>query len=241
MSQVLIRAESLSKIYRSRDVATVALENVNLSVQEGEFLAIMGPSGCGKSTLLNLMGLLDTPTEGNLYFMGKDVKLMKPRDRTHFRRKHIGFVFQNFNLIEELTVYENIELPLLYQKVDSKERDKRVQKVMDEMKISHKQHFFPLQLSGGQQQRVAVCRAVVSAPDVLLADEPTGNLDSVHGQEVMNTLARLNERGTTVVIVTHSPAYASYGQRVVNLFDGHIVTDALMWFFKPQLLFFLFF
>lgn len=223
----MLKLQDVRKTYTAFDVATVAVEGVSLHVKVGEFLAIMGPSGCGKTSLLNMMGLLDMPTAGEVYFADQAVSLLKPGERTAIRRMNIGFVFQNFNLIEELNIYENIELPLLYRKVPVKERKARVMEVMEQMNIAHKRHFFPQQLSGGQQQRVAVSRAVIGNPKLILADEPTGNLDSAHGEEVMNTLQRLNENGTTVVIVTHSPLNANYAQRVVHLFDGHIVSDSL--------------
>lgn len=224
----LLKTEKLRKIYTAFDVATVALDGVDLNISSGEFVAIMGQSGCGKSSLLNILGLLDTPSTGEFYFKGQATSRMSTGERNMLRKQHIGFVFQSFNLIDELTVYENIELPLIYKKLPLYERRKMVSNIMDEMDISHKRHYFPKQLSGGQQQRVAFSRAVVADPEIILADEPTGNLDSVHGQDVMNLLSRLNEKGTTIVMVTHSPAYANYSRRVIHLFDGHIVTDALM-------------
>ncbi len=224
----LLKTERLRKVYTAFDVATVALDGVDLNIKRGEFVAIMGQSGCGKSSLLNILGLLDLPTAGEMYFMGQAISKLSAAERNTLRKMHIGFVFQSFNLIDELTVYENIELPLIYRKVPIQERRKLVYDIMDEMDISHKRHYFPKQLSGGQQQRVAFSRAVVADPELILADEPTGNLDSAHGQDVMNLLSRLNEKGTTIVIVTHSPAYANYSRRVIHLFDGHIVTDALI-------------
>ncbi|HID29145.1 MAG TPA: ABC transporter ATP-binding protein, partial [Desulfobacterales bacterium] len=191
----------------------------------GEFVAVMGPSGCGKSTLLNLLGLLDNPTDGEYYFLDQEVSHHSERQRANLRKANIGFVFQSFNLIDELTVYENVELPLLYLSVPSSERKTRVGEVLDQMQITPRKNHFPQQLSGGQQQRVAVARAVVSRPKLILADEPTGNLDSAHGEEVMQSLTDLNEAGTTIVMVTHSPAYAEYAHRIVHLFDGHIVTE----------------
>ncbi|MBL7111447.1 MAG: ABC transporter ATP-binding protein, partial [Bacteroidales bacterium] len=201
------------------------LNKVNLEVQSGEFVAIMGPSGCGKSTLLNIIGLLDNPTDGELLFDGIEVSKFKERQRTNLRKGNIGFVFQSFNLIDELTVYENVELPLLYMNVSSAERKKKVGDVLDRMKISHRKKHFPQQLSGGQQQRVAISRAVVTNPKLILADEPTGNLDSANGEEVMNLLTELNKEGTTIIIVTHSPSDAEKAHRIVQLFDGHIVTE----------------
>jgi len=223
----MIKTENLKKIYNTEEVETTALNNVNFEVKEGEFVSIMGPSGCGKSTLLNLIGLLDNPTDGLYHFLNHEVSRYSERQRASLRKHNIGFVFQSFNLIDELTVYENIELPLLYQKVSTSDRKKRVTKVMEQMQIMHRRNHFPQQLSGGQQQRVAVARAVVGNPKLILADEPTGNLDSTHGEEVMKMLLDLNEAGTTIIMVTHSPTYAEYGHRVVHLFDGHIVTENL--------------
>jgi putative ABC transport system ATP-binding protein len=221
----MIKTTNLKKIYTTEEVETTALNNVNFEVSEGEFVAIMGPSGCGKTTLLNLLGLLDNPTDGEYYFFDREVSGFSERQRANLRKENIGFVFQSFNLIDELTVYENIELPLLYLKVSSSERKKRVNKVLEDMQMIPRKNHFPQQLSGGQQQRVAVARAVVSNPKIILADEPTGNLDSTHGDEVMKLLTELNKCGTTIVMVTHSPAYAEYGHRQVHLFDGHIVTE----------------
>jgi putative ABC transport system ATP-binding protein len=198
---------------------------VNLSVQEGEFVSIMGPSGCGKSTLLNILGLLDNPTEGSYRFAGEEVSEKSEGQRADLRKGKIGFVFQSFNLIDELTVYENIELPLLYLKIPSKERKERIHNVTDQLKIAHRLNHFPQQLSGGQQQRVAVARAIIGGPKLILADEPTGNLDSGNGEEIMNLFTGLHEKGTTIVIVTHSDAYAECAQRIVRLFDGHIVSE----------------
>jgi len=213
------------KIYRTDEVETTALNNVNLEIQEGEFVAIMGPSGCGKSTLLNIVGLLDNPSNGELHFLEEEVAGYPERKRTNLRKSNIGFIFQSFNLIDELTVYENVELPLLYLKMSSAERKQRVQEVLDRMKIAHRAKHFPQQLSGGQQQRVAVARAVVTKPKLILADEPTGNLDSANGEEVMDLLTQLNEEGTTIMMVTHSPSHAEYAHRIIQLFDGHIVTE----------------
>jgi putative ABC transport system ATP-binding protein len=221
----MIKTKNLKKIYTTEEVETTALDNVNFEVKQGEFVSIMGPSGCGKSTLLNLIGLLDNPSNGEYRFLGEEVSRYSERKRANLRKHNIGFVFQSFNLIDELTVYENIELPLLYQKVSASERKKRVTGVMEKMQIMHRKNHFPQQLSGGQQQRVAVGRAIVGNPKLVLADEPTGNLDSTHGEEVMSLLLGLNKAGTTIVMVTHSPAYAEYGNRVVHLFDGHVVTE----------------
>ncbi len=221
----MIETKNLKKIYTTDEVETTALNNVNLKIREGEFISIMGPSGCGKSTLLNVLGLLDNPSEGEYFFLGEDVSGYPERKRTNFRKGNIGFVFQSFNLIDELTVYENIELPLLYLKVTAADRRKKVKEVMDQLKLFPRRKHFPQQLSGGQQQRVAVGRAIVTRPKLILADEPTGNLDSENGEEVMNLITRLHEEGTTIIMVTHSPAYADYSQRVIHLFDGHIVTE----------------
>jgi putative ABC transport system ATP-binding protein len=223
----MIKTENLKKIYMTEEVETTALNNVNFQVKEGEFVSIMGPSGCGKSTLLNLIGLLDNPSDGKYFFLEHEVSRYSERQRANLRKHNIGFVFQSFNLIDELTVSENIELPLLYQKVSARDRKKRVDEVMEQMQIMHRKNHFPQQLSGGQQQRVAVGRAVVGNPKLILADEPTGNLDSSHGEEVMKMMLDLNESGTTIIMVTHSPTYAEYGHRVVHLFDGHIVTENL--------------
>jgi putative ABC transport system ATP-binding protein len=221
----MISTKELTKIFRTDEVETTALNKVTLDVQNGEFVAVMGPSGCGKSTLLNIVGLLDNPTAGELYFDGTEVSRYKERQRTNLRRGNIGFVFQSFNLIDELTVYENVELPLLYMKVSGSQRKAMVNEVLDRMKISHRKKHFPQQLSGGQQQRVAISRAVVTKPKLILADEPTGNLDSANGEEVMNLLTELNKDGTTIVMVTHSPSDADKAHRIVQLFDGHIVTE----------------
>jgi len=221
----MIKTEELTKVFRTDEVETTALNKVSLEVQNGDFVAVMGPSGCGKSTLLNIIGLLDNPTSGLLYFDGVEVSKFRERQRTNIRKGNIGFVFQSFNLIDELTVYENVELPLLYMKISASERKKKVNEVLDRMKIAHRKKHFPQQLSGGQQQRVAICRAVVTRPKLILADEPTGNLDSANGEEVMNLLSELNKDGTTVVIVTHSPTDAEKAHRIVHLFDGHIVTE----------------
>ena len=221
----MISTKELTKVFRTDEVETTALNKVTLDVQKGEFVAVMGPSGCGKSTLLNIVGLLDNPTAGELYFDGNEVSKFKERQRTNLRRGNIGFVFQSFNLIDELTVYENVELPLLYMKVSASQRKVMVNEVLDRMKISHRKKHFPQQLSGGQQQRVAISRAVVTKPKLILADEPTGNLDSANGEEVMNLLTELNKDGTTIVMVTHSPSDADKAHRIVQLFDGHVVTE----------------
>lgn len=215
----------MKKIYTTEEVETTALNKVNLKVQEGEFVAVMGPSGCGKSTLLNILGLLDNPSDGEYHFMDHEVSRYSERQRAHLRKKNIGFVFQSFNLIDELTVYENVELPLLYLKVPSGERKKRVNDVLERMQLIPRKNHFPQQLSGGQQQRVAVARAIVGDPKLILADEPTGNLDSTNGEEVMKMMTQLHESGTSIIMVTHSPAYAEYSQRTIHLFDGHIVTE----------------
>jgi putative ABC transport system ATP-binding protein len=221
----MVRTEQLVKIFRTDEIETTALNKVDLNIEEGEFIAVMGPSGCGKSTLLNLIGLLDNPTSGSIYFDGIDVSNYKEKKRTNLRKGNIGFVFQSFNLIDELNVYENVELPLLYQKAPGSERKKKVENVLERMKMTHRKKHFPQQLSGGQQQRVAVARALVSNPKLILADEPTGNLDSANGDEVMNLLKELNDEGTTIVMVTHSPSDADFAKRIVHLFDGHLVTE----------------
>ena len=219
----MIKTENLQKYFRTEEVETRALRGVNIQVSEGEFVAVMGPSGCGKSTLLNILGLLDNPTSGTYHLQGTDVTALSEDDRTRLRRGVIGFVFQSFNLIDELNVRENIELPLLYMGVPASERGPRINEVMERMGISHRSHHYPNQLSGGQQQRVAIARAVVTRPRLILADEPTGNLDSTNGREVMALLRQLNEGGTTVVMVTHSMRDASYATRTINLFDGEVV------------------
>jgi putative ABC transport system ATP-binding protein len=221
----MIKTLNLTKVYTTEEVETTALNNVNIEVSAGEFVAVMGPSGCGKSTLLNLLGLLDQPSSGEQYFNGQEVSRYSERQRATLRKANIGFVFQSFNLIDELTVFENVELPLLYLGLSAGERKKRVNEVMEQMEITHRRNHFPQQLSGGQQQRVAVARAVVVRPKLILADEPTGNLDSAHGDEVMNMLQDLNKANTTIVMVTHSVHYAGYCHRIVNLLDGHIVTE----------------
>jgi putative ABC transport system ATP-binding protein len=221
----MIKTNDLTKVFRTEEVETTALNKVTLNVKEGEYVAVMGPSGCGKSTLLNILGLLDNPTSGSYIFNGTEVANLKERDRTIFRKGNIGFVFQSFNLIDELNVYENVELPLIYLKMKSGDRKKSVEEVLERMKISHRAKHFPQQLSGGQQQRVAIARAVVANPKLILADEPTGNLDSKNGIEVINLLTELNKEGTTIIMVTHSDRDAGYAHRVVNLFDGQVVTE----------------
>ncbi len=221
----MIKTTDLTKLYRTDEVETTALDNVSLEINEGEFVAIMGPSGCGKSTLLNILGLLDNPTSGSMRFLDREVSGFSERQRANTRKANIGFVFQSFNLIDELTVYENVELPLFYLGVASGEREKRVNQVLERMQIMHRNNHFPQQLSGGQQQRVAVRRAIVANPKLILADEPTGNLDSAHGNEVMKLLTQLNEEGTTIIMVTHSTHDAEYSHRIIHLFDGHIVSE----------------
>jgi putative ABC transport system ATP-binding protein len=228
----MIKTKDLKKIYRTEEVETTALNNENLDVKEGEYVAIMGPSGCGKSTLLNVLGMIDKPSDGNYLFMGEEVGGYSERQRANLRKNNIGFVFQSFNLIDELTVYENAELPLLYLGYSSTERKKRVTEVLEQMEIMSRKNHFPQQLSGGQQQRVAVARAIVARPKLILADEPTGNLDSAHGEEVMRIVGELHEAGTTIVMVTHSPAYAEYSHRTIHLFDGHIVSENIKEEFK---------
>ena len=222
----MLKIENLSKVFRTEEVETMALNKVSLHVKAGEFVAIMGPSGCGKSTLLNIIGLLDNPSEGAYYFNGTEVGHLKEKQRTQVRKGNIGFVFQSFNLIDELNVYENIELPLLYLKMKAQDKKQSVSAIMEKMNISHRAKHYPQQLSGGQQQRVAISRAVVAQPKLILADEPTGNLDSKNGLEVMNLLSELNREGTTIVMVTHSQRDASYAHRIINLFDGEIVSQA---------------
>ncbi|WP_149274581.1 ABC transporter ATP-binding protein [Pareuzebyella sediminis] len=222
----MIQIQNLKKSFRTEEVETLALNKVNLSVEEGEFAAIMGPSGCGKSTLLNIIGMLDNPTEGSYKFAGHEVGGLKERQRTELRKGNLGFVFQSFNLIDELTVFENVELPLIYLKENKSSRKEKVMKVLERMKIAHRAKHFPHQLSGGQQQRVAIARAVVTNPKLILADEPTGNLDSKNGLEVMNLLTELNQEGTTIVMVTHSDHDSHFAHRIINLFDGQIVTES---------------
>jgi putative ABC transport system ATP-binding protein len=221
----MIRTVNLTKVYCTEEVETVALKEINFEVDEGEFVSVMGPSGCGKSTLLNVLGLLDNATTGEYHFLGENIAGLSERRLTGIRKGKIGFVFQSFNLIDELTVFENVELPLLYMRTSVAERRKRVHAMLEQMDIISRKNHFPQQLSGGQQQRVAVARATITRPKVILADEPTGNLDSVHGDEVMQLLNDLNKQGTTIIMVTHSPSYAEYSDRIVRLFDGEIVTE----------------
>ncbi|WP_062057180.1 ABC transporter ATP-binding protein [Aquimarina longa] len=222
----MIQIANLKKSFRTEEVETLALNNVDLKVETGEFVAIMGPSGCGKSTLLNIIGMLDNPNEGQYQFDGQEVGGLKENQRTTIRKGNLGFVFQSFNLIDELTVFENVELPLIYLNIKKREREQKVKEVLERMKIAHREKHFPQQLSGGQQQRVAIARAVVTTPKLILADEPTGNLDSKNGIEVMNLLTELNQEGTTIVMVTHSDRDSHYAHRVINLFDGQIVTES---------------
>lgn len=221
----MLKVENLVKEFRTEEIITTALNDVSFEIKDGEFVAVMGPSGCGKSTLLNILGLLDNPTRGNYYLLDKEVAHLKEKERTKFRKGNIGFVFQSFNLIDELNVSENVELPLRYLNISATERKKRVKEILSRMNISHRANHFPQQLSGGQQQRVAIARAVISNPKLILADEPTGNLDSKNGQEVMNLLTELNKEETTIIMVTHSHKDASYAQRIINLLDGRIVND----------------
>jgi len=221
----MLRTESLVKVFQVEDLETTALKNINFQVNTGEFIAIMGPSGCGKSTLLNIMGLLDAPTSGNYYFMGENVASWSEKQRAQLRKAKIGFIFQNFNLIDELTVYENVELPLVYLGLNAKDRKSRVTEMLDKLGMVYRRNHFPVQLSGGQQQQVAVARALVTNPSLILADEPTGNLDSARGEDIMNTLTLLNDAGTTIVMVTHSQRDAEFSSRIVNLFDGQIVNE----------------
>jgi putative ABC transport system ATP-binding protein len=221
----MIRTENLTRIFRTEEIETIALNGVNINVKDGEFVAIMGPSGCGKSTLLNILGLLDTPTEGKYWLGDEEVGHLKERERTAYRKGRIGFVFQNFNLIDELTVEENIDLQLKYLGIGKAERKERVLDILRKVKLSHRAKHYPHQLSGGQQQRVAIARAVVGKPSIILADEPTGNLDSKNGVEVMQLLSELNDEGTTIVMVTHSQHDATYAHRIINLFDGQVVEE----------------
>lgn len=222
----MIKAVNLTKVFRTESVETTALNGINLEINKGEFLAIMGPSGCGKSTLLNLLGLLDNPTSGELWFMDQEVSRYTENNRTDLRNGNLGFVFQSFNLIDELTVFENVELPLLYAGIPAKERITRVNAALDRMQIAHRSEHSPQQLSGGQQQRVAIARAIVTNPQIILADEPTGNLDSVNGSEVMNLLLELNKEGSTVVMVTHSEENARMAGRLIRMMDGNILTES---------------
>ena len=221
----MIKLEKLSKVYRTDEIESTALNEVSLKIDKGEFVSVMGPSGCGKSTLLNVLGMLDKPESGSYEFMGQEVANLNEKDRSQVRKQQIGFIFQNFNLIDELTVFENVELPLIYNKISPSERKKRVNAILEKIGIAHRASHFPQQLSGGQQQRVAVARALITRPLLILADEPTGNLDSSHGNEVMEMVCELNDEGTTIVMVTHSAHDASYSKRMVNLLDGQIVSE----------------
>ncbi len=226
--KAMIDTSSLCKLYTTEEVETSALNNVSIEIRSGEFVSIMGPSGCGKSTLLNILGLLDNPTSGNYHFLGSEVSGFGERNRANLRKRNIGFVFQSFNLIDELTVFENVELPLLYLGVSSGERKTRVEETLGRMNLMARRNHFPQQLSGGQQQRVAVSRAIIANPKLILADEPTGNLDTTHGDEVMKLLTDLHSTGTTIVMVTHSPEYADYGTRTIHLLDGKVVTENIL-------------
>ena len=222
---MIIKTEGLSKLFRTAEVETTALDSIDLTVERGDFTSIMGPSGCGKSTLLHILGLIDNPDGGRYWFLDQEVSTYSERQRAQLRKENLGFVFQSFNLIDELTVYENVELPLIYTRTPTAERQSRVNQVLEKMDMAHRSKHFPQQLSGGQQQRVAIARAIVNRPNLILADEPTGNLDSEHGDEVMKILAALNAEGTTIVMVTHSPEDASVGKRIVRMLDGKIVSE----------------
>ncbi|MFT6731309.1 MAG: putative ABC transport system ATP-binding protein [Glaciecola sp.] len=221
----MIKLDKLSKVYRTDEIESTALNEVSFEINQGEFVSIMGPSGCGKSTLLNILGMLDKPESGSYKFLGNEIAQLNEKGRSEVRKANIGFIFQNFNLIDELTVFENIELPLLYNKVSSSERKIRVNELIEKIGIAHRASHFPQQLSGGQQQRVAVARALITKPPLILADEPTGNLDSSHGNEVMELMCELNEAGTTIIMVTHSAHDASYSNRIINLLDGQIISE----------------
>ena len=222
----MIELTDISKVFRNKDIDTKALNNISLSITDGEFVSIMGPSGCGKTTLLNIIGLIETPSSGRYLLDNKMVSDISERNRTSIRKTNFSFVFQSFNLIDDLTIWENIELPLIYQKIPATERAKRVGEIIENFSLKHRADFFPNELSGGQQQRAAIARAVVSRPRIILADEPTGNLDSTHGEEVIQLLTKLNENGTTIVMVTHSMMQAQRSHRIIHLFDGHVVTES---------------
>ncbi|MEM8897207.1 MAG: ABC transporter ATP-binding protein [Bacteroidota bacterium] len=224
----MIRTADLVKFYRTEEIETTALNEVSIEVKEGEFVSIMGPSGCGKSTLMNILGLIDSPSGGEYHFLGEEVSKYTERKRANLRKENIGFVFQSFNLIDELTVFENVELPLIYTKMKGADRKKRVEGVLESMNMMHRRNHFPQQLSGGQQQRVAVARAIVNRPKLILADEPTGNLDTANGDDVMKILSGLNEEGTTVIMVTHSPSNAEFGHRIIRLLDGKVVSENML-------------
>ena len=224
----MIRTSNLVKVYRTEEVETTALNEVDIEIKQGEFVSIMGPSGCGKSTLLNILGLIDNPSRGEYYFLDEEVSKYSERQRSNLRKHNIGFIFQSFNLIDELSVFENVELPMLYTKVPAKERKQRVEELLERMNMMHRRNHFPQQLSGGQQQRVAVIRAIVNNPKLILADEPTGNLDSSNGDDVMKTLAQLNQEGTTIIMVTHSSYCAEFGNRIIRLLDGKVVTENML-------------
>ena len=224
----MIRTADLVKFYRTEEIETTALNEVSIEIKEGEFVSIMGPSGCGKSTLMNILGLIDSPSGGEYHFLGEEVSKYTERKRANLRKENIGFVFQSFNLIDELTVFENVELPLIYTKMKGGDRKKRDEGVLESMNMMHRRNHFPQQLSGGQQQRVAVARAIVNTPKIILADEPTGNLDTANGDDVMKILSGLNEEGTTVIMVTHSPSNAEFGHRIIRLLDGKVVSENML-------------
>jgi putative ABC transport system ATP-binding protein len=224
----MIQTKELSKVYRTDEVETTALNKVDIHIKDGEFVSIMGPSGCGKSTLLNILGLIDSPSSGSYEFLGTEVSNFSERQRSKLRKQNIGFIFQSFNLIDELTVFENVELPLIYNQVSGSDRKKRVEAILEKMNMMHRAKHFPQQLSGGQQQRVAVARAIINDPKLILADEPTGNLDTANGNDVMKTLVALNEAGATIVMVTHSQFCAEFGDRIIRLLDGQVVTENLL-------------